>query len=339
MLEIGVCMVHSTFIEGGIEMPCSIPDTTIVEGFPYNDSENSMVSEPDISLRQDQTFKFSWPEPNSTLSLHTKIALSQHVRTESIFFTLNFCRKVLYGESPTSPITSLAKLICTASAAASLLATGKLTSTIEKSFGPVAETTFDLAAMTTIYYLSTYSPPLANKFNQASLLTGIAGGVFLRAGLVKITGQAIPTASSALDFASNDMITGMISLGAANLLASQLADPSMAANIGQATYRILDVPLNFLVTMATNSIGSLASATITLGSFAARARTHDLVPNKTSFDLMGLFVGLTVGAAYFTGMPWFRSSPESEEPGYNQLPYVCVERVCPSGELCSREDL
>ena len=271
------------------------------------------------------------PSPNSTILNLPRTILSQHVRIEALVYTNSLCRKG-FGETPEFAIPGSIKLFCAASGAYTLVGTNKLTSWIEKAAGPIAEAAFDLTVMTGITLFSIYAPHLAVKFTQTALLTGVFKGQVIREGLAIFMGP-VPIALSALDLAANDMITAGISLGGANYL----YNPSIEASLAQENYRTFDIPLNYVTTLVTNSMSFVTSSAITLCSLAARSRSLDFAPKKTPIEMVGVFLGLFLGAISFTTLPWWRGTIESEEqinieqPNSSSL-QTDQEQICPAGD-------
>jgi hypothetical protein len=251
------------------------------------------------------------PYLNTALTL-TKASLSQHVRIEALSTTITFCRKLGFGEAPIHPLTDIQKMLCAGTGAFNLIGTLSLTNTIEKHLGPIAEVAFDLAAIGTTYAISVYNPFYANKFTQISLLKGVAGGQIVRHGLVQVLGPVQP-ALTVLDLALNDLITSTISVGGSNYFAYNL-EGGYSGNFfdnAQTTYRLLDIPLNYLLTMTTNACGFALNSAIAIASLAARTRTLDYAPNKTPLEIIGIAAGLILGGIFVTEIPWSRYTYEA----------------------------
>lgn len=290
-------------------------ESNIIESTIPNSTSESFL---DLSGRRLEFLKSSCNDPltpyfQTSLTL-AKNSLSQHVRIEALSTTITLCRKVAFDELT---LSSNQKMFCAGSGAFSLIGTLSLTNMIEKHLGSVAEAAFDSAAMAAVYAFNIYAPQYVNKFSQTSLIKGVAGGQIIRQGLVQILGP-VQAAATALDLALNDLMVSTISVGVSNSYANYMAGGYGGSffDTAQTTYRMLDIPLNYLLTMATNSCSFMTNSLLTVGALAARAHTRDYAPNKVPLEILGIAGGLFLGAIAFIQLPGWRSS--SNEKTLNQ---------------------
>lgn len=283
-----------------------------------NSTSTSFLSE---TRRADAQTEVTYHTPDlAKLSPLIDNISSHHVRIESLATTITLCNSAATKYIPGH--INAQGFLCSAAGATALVTNGKVSAWIKAEFGSNILKAANLGAIGFIEALNYFLPVTTNKFTQQNLLKGLTLGYLAKDALTSIIGSNELT-QPGLHAASIDAITGFASLGFANYLSGGLSS-HLNPNSAQLLYRAFDIPLNYMVTYAANTLNSASFALVTLASLALRGQTHDFMTNKNPFVNLGIFAGLAITPSFLSwaNTNWLSSTKSLES---NSLPQIREE--------------